>query len=160
MSRIKAYLDAAHTQQSLITKYRSRAIPRTEKYSANMIQAFIHVHLYFICWAAIRRMLEVLRRTSGLDGPSQIYKKYRATLESYAEARHHLEHYEERLPGGKKSQELANSYDYGNLQNGYFSLGGFRWSVNKDGLKILEAVVAELTEAITKTGKGEGKADN
>ena len=113
MSRIYAYLQAARHQVRLIETYEKRAVPKKAFYSANMIQAFIHVHLYFICWAAIGRMIEAIRLCGGLKGPNKVWKKYRRALESYSDARDHFEHYEERLPGGKLSGKLGSLGDYG-----------------------------------------------
>ena len=84
MSRIYAYLQAARHQVRLIETYEKKIVPKKASYSANMIQAFIHVHLYFICWAAIGRMVEVIRQWSGLKAPNDMWKKYRKVVESYA----------------------------------------------------------------------------
>lgn len=148
MSRIFAYLRAARTQVRAIKALEKKADPKKTSYSPTMIQAFIHAHLYFICWAAIGRMIEVTRRCSGLEAPNKVWKKYRAELKQYTDARDHFEHYEERLPGGKKSAGLINPGDYGNLHHGWFSLGGYRWDVSKESLKKLENIVAELDETI------------
>jgi hypothetical protein len=103
LSRIYAYLKAARQQVRAIEALEKKADPKKPSYSSTMIQAFIHAHLYFICWAAIGRMIEVIRRGSGLEEPNEVWKKYRAVFEQYSEARDHFERYEERLPGGKKS---------------------------------------------------------
>ena len=146
MSRIFAYLQAARHQVRLIETYEKKIVPKKASYSANMIQAFIHVHLYFICWAAIGRMIEVIRRCSGLEGPNKVWKKYRRALESYSDARDHFEHYEERLPGGKMPGKLGSPGDYGSLHKGSFSLWGYRWDVSKESLKKLETIVTGLDE--------------
>lgn len=146
MSRIYAYLGAARKQVRAIEALEKRAHPKKASYSSTMIQAFIHVHLYFICWAAIGRMIEVIRRCSGLEAPNRVWKQYRVELKRYTDARHHFEHYEERLPGGKMSAKLFNPGDYGSLHNGWFSLGGNRWDVSNESLRRLENIVTELDE--------------
>ncbi len=103
-------------------------------------------------------MVEVIRRCSRLEAPNEISRKYRSALESYRKARDHFEHYEERLPGGKISQKLPNPSDYGNLQNGYFSIGGYRWDVSEGSLKRLNSNVAELSAGISQEGTGRLKA--
>ncbi len=152
MSRIHAYLRAAHQLVLMIAKFKAKATPPRPSYSANMIQAFIYAHLYFICWAAIGRMIDLIRRGSRLEAPNTVYKRYRMILESYANARDHFEHYEERLPGGGKSPELLNPADYGNLQGGSFSVGGYRWDVTEASLKKLETIVADLSAKICEEG--------
>lgn len=139
MSRLYAYLGAAREQVRVIEVLGRKAYPKKPSYSSTMIQAFIHIHLYFICWAAIGRMIEVIKGCSGLKAPNNVWKKYRVELKQYADARDHFEHYEERLPGGKK--EISS---YGNLQHGWFSLGDHRWEVSKESLKKLENIVAKL----------------
>lgn len=148
MSRIYAYLGAARKQVRAIAALDVKADPKKPSYSSTMIQAFIHVHLYFICWAAIGRMIEVIKRCSGLEAPNRGWKEYRTTLERYTEARNHFEHYEERLPGGKKSADLVNPGDYGSLHHGWFSLGGYRLDVSQESLRRLENIVTELDENI------------
>ena len=148
LSRIYAYLKAARQQVREIEALEKKADHKNPSYSSTMIQAFIHAHLYFICWAAIGRMIEVIRRYSGLEDPNNVWKKYRAELKQYIDARDHFEHYEERLPGGKKSAGLINPSDYGNLRHGWFSLGGYQWDVSKESLKKLENIVAELDRTI------------
>src|SRR5713101_213595 len=70
MSRIYGYLRAARKQVHAIEALEKKADPKKPSYSSTMIQAFIHAHLYFICWAAIGRMIiEVVRRSSGLKAP-------------------------------------------------------------------------------------------
>src|SRR5713101_7860984 len=150
MSRIYGYLRAARKQDHAIEALEKKADPKKPSYSSTMIQAFIHAHLYFICWAAIGRMIEVVRRSSGLKAPHGVWKKHRKTLNSYAAARDHFEHYEERLPGGKRSEKLVNPSDYGNLHHGWFSLGGYRWDVSKESLKKLENIVEELDANISR----------
>ena len=148
MSRIYAYLGAARKQVRAIEALEKKADPKKPSYSSIMIQAFIHAHLYFICWAAIGRMIEVIRRCSGLEAPNRVWKNYRNEIRRYTEARDHFEHYEERLPGGKRSGELVNPGDYGNLRKGRFSIGGYRWAVGAESISSLETAVMELTWGI------------
>ena len=93
MSRIYGYLRAARKQVHAIEALEKKADPKKPSYSSTMIQAFIHVHLYFICWAAIGRMIEVIRRCSGLEAPYRVWKQYRVELKQYTDARYHFEHY-------------------------------------------------------------------
>ena len=95
-SRIYAYLAAARKQVHAIEALNMKADPKKASYSTTLLQAFIQVHLYFICWAAIGRMIEVIMRCSGLEAPNKVWKKYRAELKQYTDARDHFEHYEER----------------------------------------------------------------
>lgn len=148
MSRIYAYLSAARRQVRAIKALEKRTDPKKASYSSTMIEAFIHAHLYFICWAAIGRMVEVIRRCSRLEAPNSFWKSYRPEFKQYTDARDHFEHYEERLPGGRKSVDLVNPGDYGCLRQGWFSLGGYRWDVSKESLKKLENIVTELDETI------------
>lgn len=153
MSRIHAYLRAARLQARMIENFQRKVLPTKPSYSANLIQAYIFAHLYFICWAAILRMIGVIKNYSRMQTPNKLYKRHRKILEDYSHARDHFEHYEERLPGGKKSKELDNPSDFGNLRGEHFSLGGMSWDVGRESLKTLETIVAELSAGICQEGR-------
>jgi hypothetical protein len=157
MSRIHAYFRAARLHARKIEDFQRKAIPKKPSYSANLIQAYTFAHLYFICWAAILRMIRVIKNDSHMQTPNKLYKRHRKILEDYSHARDHFEHYDERLPGGKKSKELDNPSDFGNLQAGYFSLGGYRWDVSEKSLQRLETIVAMLSAGICQEGRERAK---
>lgn len=96
MSRISADLRVARRQVPAIEALEQKADPKKASYTSTMIHAFIHVHLHVMCWAAIGRMIGVIRTCSGLEAPNRVWKEYRTTLECDTEARNHVEHDEVR----------------------------------------------------------------
>lgn len=68
-------------------------------------RSWIEAHFYFICWDAIGKAIDVLRnKKNGLRSPTLVWKTHRYELEMYREARDHLEHWTERLPGEKNDK--------------------------------------------------------
>jgi len=76
--------------------------------------AFPDIHFYFICWSRVLAMITLVEERSGLS--VQAPPSDRAELERYKDARHHLEHHAERLPGGPRMlRPESDSLDLGNL---------------------------------------------
>lgn len=115
---------------------------------------FTEIHFYFTCWDAIHSRIKLLHLKSGFEIISLVYKKHRAELKRYSDARDHLEHYIERLPGG--SHKLPVPGDLGNLHGDLYSLGGERWDVSRKSLRRLENIVCDLRKAV-RAGAGGGK---
>ncbi len=107
---------------------------------------FTEIHFYFICWDAIHSRINLLHKKSGFKPISLVHKTHLAELKRYSDARNHLEHYTERLPGGSRKLQVPG--DLGNLWGNQYSLGGERWDVSRKGLRRLEIIVGELRKAI------------
>jgi hypothetical protein len=115
-------------------------------------------HFYFICWDAVAKELESLRRNkAGLRTPRHVWQKYGRRLERYREARNHLEHYSERLPMGKhsewmhKQQEKVETIqgDPGAVRLGaLFTINGKKWDVSIKSAKVLESLWEELVDGL------------
>lgn len=153
MSRVYGYVEAARTQVAKIVALERELANPGPTYSATFWQTFAHSHLYILCWAAVARLLEVIKSHSGLKSPHQIYTQYLPVLKGYSRARDHLEHYEERLPKGKKHEELANPSDFGTLRSGLFSIGGESCDVSESSFQMLRGLVAELEKGILAEGR-------
>jgi len=157
MSRIEAYLRAATVQMRRLWRFERRRLHSEPVYSHAMIQAFVEIHLYFICWATIGRMMGIIKARSRLRAPNTVYKRHRKVIKEYSAARDHLEHYDERLLGGKKTAALPNLSDFGNLHGRFYTFGGYRWDVGPDSLKQLKKIVTELDTGIRKEGLPKAK---
>jgi hypothetical protein len=73
-------------------------------------RSWVEAHFYFICWDCVAKLIDTLcERRNCLEAPRSIRKRHRVTLESYREARDHLEHWTERLPGGLRDQWQRSS---------------------------------------------------
>lgn len=117
-----------------------------------MTQCMLDIHFYFTCWNTIQKMMELLKSISGFKSVGEVYKRHRWVLEHYGEARDHMEHYEERLPGGKRNRTLSNPSDLGNLSPSEYSLGGNKWNITATSLGQLEEIVSQLNENMKKEG--------
>jgi hypothetical protein len=113
--------------------------------------ALVEVHYYFIAWQGARIALEALRGNGfGLKKPRQVWRKYAKQFGSYTKARDHLEHYEARLPGRKKTdwaQIDANSIS-GTLpvlgSEASFCFQGKTWAVDRASADVLQELFDEL----------------
>lgn len=91
-------------------------------------RSWVEAHLYFICWDGVAKLIDTLCDSRNhLEAPRNIRKRHRASLESYREARDHLEHWAERLPGGKKDQWRKSS------SQGYTTMTGDMGLVRLEG---------------------------
>jgi hypothetical protein len=63
-------------------------------------------------------------------------------------ARDHLEHFEERLPGGPKQGRLKQPNDLFNIVGNNMTFGGERFWIGSDSLATLKAFVSELGQAM------------
>lgn len=158
MRRINDYLVGARNQSRRIKRSIERVdriASDTEKFGisrsswhAALRQAFIDIHFYFVCWDTIRKMIELLKDRSDFRAVREVYKCHRRILKHYGEARNHLEHYKERLEGRKKSENLANPWDMGNLEGYVYTLNREKYDVGPDSLKQLEKIVSKLNQKI------------
>lgn len=157
MGRINKYLVGAQIQMDRIWKGLDKVKEGlgkvkegSEDFKDSLPQAFCDIHFYFICWDTILKMMEVLKRCSDYSSVTKVWKKHRKIMESYRDARDHLEHYDERLTGGKR--DLPKPGDLGNIKGINFTLGGNRWNIGPGSLRHLEKIVAELNAAVRAEG--------
>jgi len=80
----------------------------------------------------------------GLPGVRAVCDRHRGTIERYRQARHHLEHFDERLPGGKRVNSMSMPGDLGNLWGGMYSFGGENWDISPASLELLKEIVSEV----------------
>lgn len=157
MNRINNYLVGARNQVRRI----KRSIEKLDRSDSDMMnpgishtwqralrQTFMDVHFYFVCWDTIGKMIEFLKAHSGFKAVGDVHKCHRRVLKRYGDARDHLEHYNERLQGRKKKENLAIPSDMGNLHGFVYTLGGERYDAGPDSLKQLEKIVLVLNQKV------------
>jgi len=152
MSRIHNYLTGARSQMQRIWVELERVRGVGDDWSAALRQAFVDIHFYFVAWDAIGKMMHVVANSSGFDSARRVYKRHRKTIEAYRSARHHLEHFDERLPGGRKVGELSIPGDLANLSGSKYSFGGETWDIGPASLEKLTAIVEEFEREIREEG--------
>jgi len=69
-------------------------------------------------------------------------------LQDRIDARDHLEHFEERLPGGKKQSKLNVPNDLLNMASEFMTYGGRRLDVGPDSIRLLKRIVEQFQLAV------------
>lgn len=118
------------------------------------------MHFYLTCWALIMNLMSVVNRIS--QAGKEAFERHAGTLTRYRNARHEVEHFDERLPGGKHANTTRVSANPSlylisalNPEQGLFVVGDQQWDVGPGSLTLLQRIVAEWhdaihTEAVTK----------
>ena len=75
-------------------------------------------------------------------------RAYHSELEARREARDHLEHFEDRLPGGRKQHKLAVSNDLLNMTNEFLTYGGQKLDVGPNSIRLLKEIVSQFQLAV------------
>ena len=148
LSKINGYLLSARFQIGRIWGFLSMAESHSPDWSMWQTQSFQEIHFYSICWAKIWKMMQVVRDCSGFQSVKLVCRRHRIILERYTDLRDQFEHYDERMPAGKKNQSLSHPGDLGNLSGKGFTLGGKHWDVSPASLAELEKIVADLNAEI------------
>lgn len=156
--RILKYFQAARTQQRRIARilkqqnlYVSR-LTRGDDLSRSRLarpeafnQIFIEIHFYFIAWHTIGESFKILSSCSRLSSIKPLLSCHRRLLEHYGDGRDALEHFGERLTGGKRMQN-AGALDLGNLHESNFTFGGKTWDIGPNSLEPLKTLVRHLEQ--------------
>lgn len=159
--RLESYRDGARAQFERIQERREKIARRLRKkptadrdgrpvWSLEQQQIFRDVHYYFICWAQVKAMLEILASRSSFA--LKISDEHREALNFHEDARDSLEHFGDRLPSSPKKQKLRRKMltpgDLGNLEGSVFTFGGRRWAVEEEALNTLDTIVASVERQV------------
>lgn len=103
-----------------------------ESFKLPLETIFLDIHLYLICWDKVHKLLIRLTEVVGDSSLKSFLKKYKPILMKYSEARHHLEHIDERLVDKKcsKASQPKLRSDLGNLSGHYYTFWGERYEVS------------------------------
>lgn len=152
-SSIDSYFAAARRQQQRIERAR-RSVQRRLSNSRRVLSRtslFHEIHFYLISWTRVAQLAEFIRdrvgsayRRTGL-----VYRRFYYTdLRLRIDARDHLEHFEDRLPGGKEQSKLGIPSDLLNVSNEFLTFRGTRVDIGPASLKILKMFRDEFADAI------------
>jgi len=146
LSAIESYFDTAKRQQR-----------RIERAKASIHKSFLHptgvnrgknlfydVHFYLIAWSRIAKLARFIQETTRFSRTGLALRRFQADLKDRIDARDHLEHFEERLPGGKKQSKLAVPNDLLNMANQYLTYGGRRIDIGPDSVRLLKTIRDEF----------------
>ena len=83
-----------------------------------------------------------------------VSRKYQTDLKDRKDARDHLEHFEERLPGEKNQSTLGDPNDLLNMANQYLTYGGRRIDIGPDSIRLLKTIRDECLHRSEAVGRG------
>lgn len=145
---IETYLDAAKRQQQRIRRARSTFLTRIRSGRPKRDNLFNEVHFYLICWARIAKLGSFIRDKTRFRQVGLVMRRYHSELKKRIDCRDHLEHFEERLPGGVKQNKLQQPNDLLNMVNEHVTYGGRKLDVGPASILLLKTIVSELRRAI------------
>jgi hypothetical protein len=145
---VDSYLDAAKRQQHRIERAKTAPFKGTKSRRHINGNLFNDVHVYLICWTRIAKLGRFIADKTRFRRVGLVLRRYHTELKDRVDCRDHLEHFEERLPGGQKRNKLLVPNDLLNMLNQYITYGGRRLNVGPDSIRLLQTIVAELREAI------------
>lgn len=148
LNSVDSYLDAAKFQQRRIERARTAAFkgirPRRNMHG----NLFNDVHFYLICWARIAKLGRFITDKTRFKRAGLVLRRYHAELRERVDCRDHLEHFEERLPGGAKQSKLRVPNDLLNMINENVTYGGRKLDVGPNSIRLLQTIVTEFRTAI------------
>ena len=144
---IDSELAAAKVQQRRIASAK-RLIGRNRAARRNRSMLFHDVHFYLICWGRISKLARFIVRTNQFPQARLVLNRYRTRLDEMIRFRDHLEHFEERLPGGSEQHNLKKPGDLFNIHGDSASIGGDRVDFGKASLRLLSLIVSEFKRAV------------
>jgi hypothetical protein len=141
---LESYFEAAKREQRRIEKARAKRVTRSTPRSS----LFDEVHFYLICWTRIAKLARFIADHTRFRRTGHVLRRYHAELKQRVDARDHLEHFEERLPGGPKRHTLAVQWDLLNMAGHFLTYGGRKVDVGADSWQLLRAIVSEFRSAL------------
>jgi hypothetical protein len=150
LSGIDSYLDAAKLQNRRIERakvsiHKSFSDAKGVRRGRNL---FCDVHFYLISWARIAKLARFIAQTTRFSRTGLVLRRYAADLNARIDARDHLEHFEERLPGGKKQGKLAVPNDLLNMRNQFLTYGGHQLDIGPNSIRLLKTIRDEFFLAV------------
>ncbi len=145
--QLQSMFAAARTEQRRIQRA-MRRISGLKRPGQNTRTLFHDVHFYLICWGRVAKLAKYVTHTSGFSRAELVVKRHRLLLNKMTAFRDHLEHFEERLPGGPPRRALRERGDLFNMVGDHVSIGGERVDVGANGLQRLAVFVEEFETAV------------
>lgn len=149
---IQSYLGAAKRQQRRIKRIKAllkntarKGRPQLRDGLAGM---FADVHFYLICWERVHKTGRFIQRATKFRRFGRVLRRYRSEFEIRRDARNHLEHFEERLPGGRRRDKQAVPNDLLNMRNEFLTFGSQQLDVGSNSIRLLTEIVGQLRTAI------------
>lgn len=150
LNSIESYCDAAKLQQRRIQRSKASTRRSSSRLPRNIPgqNLFRDVHFYIICWARIARLSWFIRRITRFRRIGLALRPFNSALKSRIDCRDHLEHFEERLPGGEDHSKLAVPNDLLNMSNDNLTYGGRSIDIGPDSLRLLKTIHDEFLTGV------------
>lgn len=145
LSSLESYVAAAKRQQRRIR--RAMCIPLNQK-RRTQSSLFDDTHFYLIAWSRIAKLARFISITTRFQRIGLVLRRYHADLDDRIAGRDHLEHFEERLPGGKNENKLSVPFRLLDMLNCDMTYGGKSLDIGPNSLALLVAFVAEFKSAL------------
>jgi hypothetical protein len=142
---LESYLDAAKREQRRISKAQNSVWKLKRLRQSGL---FHDAHFYLISWARIAKLARFIAEQTRFRRTGLVLRQYNTALKQRIDGRDHLEHFEERLPGGPKHGKLIVPNDLLNMTNEYLSYGGHKIDIGTKSIHLLKTIVEEFRKAL------------
>ena len=156
LDHIEKYVNGAELQINriertgkLIERELLESIPKgtnrtiTDKTRATRwLKFFCDIHYYFICIGQVNKCFKRLYTKLKNKSLSTILNDFQSKFKQ--EIRNDLEHYDERITGKIRGNNVGHIVDLGNYRNGNFTFNGKSYPVNKNSLKRLKEIYKNI----------------
>ena len=145
LAELESYFQAARRQQHQIE--RAKGV-MSKGPSDRLRSLFCEVHFSLICWARIGKLGRFIAQATRFRRTGRVLRGYHAALNTRIDARDHLEHFEERLPGHSHRVTLRFPADLLNIHGDFLTYGGTRVDIGPASLRLLKTIVTEFQTAV------------
>ena len=142
---LDSYVEAARRQQRRIKRAMAAPLRPGARSSSSL---FNDTHFYLISWSRVAKLTRFISARTRFRRVGLVLRRYRSDFKCRIDGRDHLEHFEERLPGGPKVKRLKTPNDLFSMTNHYITYGGKRLDVGPDSLKLLLTATREFRTAL------------
>jgi hypothetical protein len=151
LGSLDAYVEAAKGQQRRIKQWMTKTAMAAGGWpdeAPSLASLFEATHFYLIAWSRVGKLMKSISNRTRFRGVGLVWRKYHGDFESRIAGRDHLEHFEDRLPGGKEVERLERPGDILNMAGHHMTYGGKRLDVGPDSLKLLLTATREFRTAL------------
>lgn len=142
---LDSYFRAARRQQHRIERAKKTVLKES---STRIRPLFDEVHFYLLCWVRIAKLGRFIAHATRFRRTGRVLRRHHGALNARINARDHLEHFEERLPGHPQRVRLAIPGDLLNMHGDFLTYGGTRIDIGPISLSLLKTIVTEFRAAV------------
>jgi len=150
---IEKYINAGIKQFERINRHRKEIekAKSPQEFKEPLVMLFFDIHFYFVCWDKVHKLFLKFCDIVGSADLEKIKTKYISDFQKYSEARHNLEHIDERLLGKARGKKPKFPGDLGNLVGDYYTFWGEKYYIGNKSSETLNDFYKELLGWLEKT---------